>query len=164
VTELSDNVRVNVLLADHASQDASNKVNLLGAGWFLTAVQQTGMTPPQAVVVFVDVPARFHGENFALSLTLVNEAGDPVSVPGPDGTMQSLRVQQLVHADRPALPGASLPADLSGRVQVILNFPNGVPVAPGALYRWRVEIDTNADPQWEASFYVVGPPPAPVIG
>lgn len=164
MSDLSENARVKVLHADYASQDASNKVNLLGANWTITAIQPTGLTPPQSVVVFVDVPPRFHGDNFAVSVTLVDETGDPVSAPGPTGEMQALRIAQLARADRPIAPGVNLPSDLPGRFQMILNFANGIPLAPGARYRWRVEIDGNTHPQWEADFYVVAPPPPPVIG
>lgn len=164
MTDISDNARVKVLLADFASQDASNKINLLGANWSITGLQQTGLTPAQSLVVFVDVPSRFYGEDFAVSLTLVDEAGDPVTVPSPSGEMQALRVQQLARAERVVMPGANLPPDLPGRVQVVLNFTNGIPLTPGRNYRWRVEIDGNTNAQWEVDFYVVGPPPGPVIG
>jgi hypothetical protein len=164
VTEISENARVKVLLADFANQDAAGKVNLLGANWLVTAIQPTGMTPPQTLVVLVDVPSRFHGEDFAVSVTLLDEAGQPVNVPGPTGEMQRLRVQQLLRAERPVIPGANVPPKVSGRVQVILSFNAGIPLAPGRQYRWRVEIDGNTNPQWEANFYVVGLPPEPVIG
>jgi hypothetical protein len=164
VSGISDNARVKVLLADFANQDAVGKVNLIGANWSITGIQPPGMTPPQTLVVLVDVPSRFHGEDFALSMTLFDDAGDPVDVPGPTGEMQPLRVQQLVRAERPVIPGANVPPDAPGSVQVILNFGGGIPLSSGRTYYWRVEIDTNTNPQWETSFYVVGPPPAPVVG
>ena len=164
MTEISDHARVKVVLADFANQDGAGKVNLLGANWLITGIQPTGMIPPQTLVVFVDVPARFHGEDFAVSVALCDDAGEPVNVPGPTGEMQPLRVQQLLRAERPMVPGVNVPPEVSGRVQVILTFGGGIPLAPGGRYRWRAEIDGNTNPQWEADFYVVGPSPGPVFG
>lgn len=158
MTELSENARVAVLLADFANQDPANKINLLGANWNIAAIQPTGMTPPQAVVVFVEVPSRFHGTDFTVSVALLDEAGNAVAVPRPEGQVEPLRVQQAFRAERPKIVGIDAPADLPCRVQVILNFIAGVPLPPGGQYRWHVEIDDTANPQWEAGFYIGQPP------
>jgi hypothetical protein len=159
MTELSENARVAVLLADFANQDPANKINLLGANWNIAAVQPTGMIPPQAVVVFVEVPSRFHGTDFTVSVALLDEAGNAVDVPRPEGQVEPLRLRQAFRAERPKIVGIDAPADLPCRVQVILKFFVGIPLPSGGQYRWRVEIDDTANPQWEAGFYIGQSPP-----
>jgi hypothetical protein len=158
VTEISENARVTVLLADFANQDPANKINLLGANWNITGVQPSGATFPQAVVIFVELPPRFQGEEFTLSVTLLDEAGNPVDVPSPAGERQPLRLQQVFRAEQPGIPEVNMPPDVPSRIQAILNFPTGIPLAVNRQYRWHIEIDDAAKPEWEAKFHVVGPP------
>lgn len=160
---VADSVRVAVVLADFANADSAGKANILGAAWSFTGLLPNGLTPAQALVVLIEVAPQHLGEQFAVSCTLVNEAGDPVMMPGPTGELQALRVQQLVHAETPRVPGVVLPSSLPGRTQVILNLGIGLPIPPG-LYRWVVEVDGNANPQWGTTFCVAAPPPSPVIG
>ncbi len=161
---IAEVIRVNIFLADYALADQSGKVNVLGAHWLLTGLGAQGATPQQALVVLFEVPASHTGEQFALSMTLSNGAGQPVQVAGPTGEQQPLRAQQLVQAQRPQIPGVALPSNLPGQGSVVMALLAGLPLAPGQLYTWRVEVDGNTHPQWEASFYVVGPPPPPVFG
>jgi hypothetical protein len=159
VTEISENARVQVLLADFANQDPANKINLLGANWNIAAVQPTGMAPPQAVVILVEIPSQFDGADFTISVALLDEAGSAVDVPRPTGQVEPLRVRQAFRAERPKIAGVDAPADLPCRVQMILNFIMGIPLAAGRRYRWHVEIDDTASPQWEADFYIAESPP-----
>jgi hypothetical protein len=158
VTEISENARVIVLLADFANQDPANKINLLGAHWNITGVQPNGATFPQAVVIFVELPPRFKGKDFTLSVALLDEAGNPVDEPSPTGERQPLRLQQAFRLEQPGLPEADMPPDVPARIQAVLNFPIGIPLATNKQYRWHVEIDDTAKPEWDANFYVVGPP------
>ena len=57
MSELSDNATVSLTLADLANADAAGKLNLLGANWTWTALQPSGQTSPQALVVTIDVPS-----------------------------------------------------------------------------------------------------------
>jgi hypothetical protein len=157
--------RVAVLLADYAVADASGKLNMLGAGFNITGLQATGLTPPQYVVTIVDVPARYIGQDFPVGLELKDDTnGQTVTVPGPTGNLEALRIQQLAKADPPHVPGVYLPPTLWSRVQFVMGFPNGLPLQPGGLYHWRVEIEGQHRPGWSAHFHVAGPPPAPVFG
>lgn len=160
MTEISENAHVVVLLADFANQDPANKINLLGAHWNITGVQPNGATFPQAVVILVELPARFQGRDFALSVALLDEAGNPVDAPSPGGERQPLRLQQAFRAERPGVPEGNMPPDVPIRIQAILNFPTGIPLAINRQYRWHVEIDDTAKPEWEAKFHVVGSPSA----
>lgn len=154
-----------VLVADHIGVDAGGKLNALGAALTLTGVQPNGFTPPQSVAAVIDVPSRHAGAEFAVLLELRNETADTVvQLPGPSGKPEALRIQQLVQAKRPQVQGAYVPESMFCRVQVMLNFANGLPLAPSTLYAWRLEVDGQHRKGWRAQFYVPGPPPAPVVG
>jgi hypothetical protein len=162
---LLDDARVTVLLADYIAVDANGKLTAVGAAFTLTGLQPDGHTPPQHVAVLVDVPASHLGQDFSLDLSLrVGETGDPVLVPGPSGEVEPLRVAQVMRAQAPQAPGLHLPSDLPGRVQVVIGFPQGLPLAQGAGYRWVVELDGQTRPEWSTGFYVPGPPAGPVFG
>jgi hypothetical protein len=158
VTEISENARVIVLLADFANQDPANKINLLGANWNLIGVQPNGATFPHAVVIFVEFPPRFQGQDFTLSVALLDDVGNSVDVPRPEGERQPLRLQQGFRAERPGAPEDIMPPDVPIRIQAILNFHTGIPLTINRQYRWHVEVDDTAKPEWEAKFHVVGPP------
>jgi hypothetical protein len=162
-----NDAHVVVLLADYIGIDASGKVNALGAGFGLTFVGPNGLTAPQHVVVMIDVPAKYSGQQFALTLELRNETtGQPVMLAtDPAGNLQPLRIQQVAQVQGPSAPGLYLPTDqVMARVQLPVAFMDGLPLQPGNAYAWRVQIDAQSRPGWKASFYVPGPPPGPVIG
>jgi hypothetical protein len=163
VSELSDTAKAAVILSDHASADASGKINLLGANWQVTGVEATtGLTPSVSVLVLIEVLTKFYGESFAVSLTLLDDTGTPVpQAPGQPG---ALRGQQLAKAERPSLPGMHLPPGLPCKVQMLLNFPTGLPLQTGRMYKWQLEVDGNTRSDWEAPFFVAGQPPTPVLG
>jgi|ERR1019366_1309538 hypothetical protein len=160
---VGEEARASLILADYANMDAAGKLNLLGGGWQVTALTQTGLTPAQALVASIEVPERYAGTEFPISLTLLDEAGDQVKIPGPSGNMEALRIAQLVKAERPNVPGVLLHGKVWSRVQVILNFSGGLPLRPGQSYSWSLEINSYHHPQWGASFYVAAPP-QPVLG
>jgi hypothetical protein len=160
---IGEEARAQLILADYANADAAQKLNLLGGGWQVTSITQSGLTPPQALVAAIEVPERYAGEEFPVSLTLVDEAGEPVKIPGPSGNIDALRIAQLVKAERPNVPGILLHGKVWSRVQVILNFAGGLPLRPGQSYTWGLEIDGHHNPQWSANFYVAAPP-QPIMG
>lgn len=158
--------RVVVLLADYAVADASGKLNVLGAGFTITALQpNTGLTAAMFVTIMVDVPPKHISKDFPLSIELRDTDTDQaVSVAGATGNPDVLRVQQLVKASPTHIPGAYLPDTLWSRVQLVMGFPNGLPLQPGGFYHWRVEIEGQHRPDWSAHFHVIGPPPPIVFG
>ena len=160
---IGDEARACLILADYANADAAQKLNLLGGGWQVTALTQAGLTPPQALVPGIEVPERYSGTEFPVSLALFDEAGGHVKMSTPSGSLEALRIAQLVKAERPNVPGVLLHAKVWSRVQVILNFANGLPLPAGQSYTWSLEIDGYHNPQWRTAFYVAAPP-QPVMG
>jgi hypothetical protein len=156
---VGEDARAFLILADYANADAAQKLNLLGGGWQVTALTQSGLTAPQAVVAGIEVPERYAGTEFPVSITLLDETGEQVKVPSPAGNLEALRIAQLAKAERPNIPGVLLHGKVWSRVQVILNFAGGLPLRPGQSYSWQLEIDGHHDPQWRASFYVAAAPP-----
>lgn len=162
---LIDSARVIVLLADYVAVDAAGKLTAVGAAFTFTGLQPDGHTPPVHVAVLVDVPGSHVGQDFALGIGLVDDlTGNPVLVPGGDGQPEALRVAQVVQAQQPSLPGMVVPPGAPGRVQLVLGFPQGLPLDAGRSYRWDVELDGQTRPQWSAWFHVPAPAPGPVFG
>ncbi|MDP9181293.1 MAG: hypothetical protein M3P04_00775 [Actinomycetota bacterium] len=162
---LHDSARVTVLLADYIAVDAAGKLTAVGAAFTLSGLQPDGHTPPVHVAVLVDVPGDLVGQDFALGVGLVDDAtGRAVLLPGADGGGEPLRVAQVVQAQTPSVPGMLVPSTAPGRVQLILGFPQGLPLEAGHSYRWAVELDGQTRPQWSAWFHVPSPAPGPVFG
>jgi hypothetical protein len=156
---------VTVLLADYITVDAGGKLTAVGAAFTLTGLQPDGHTPPQHVAVLVDVPGPLVGHDFSLGISLRDEVtGDAVLVPGASGELEPLRIAQVMRAQSPVVPGMVVPADVPGRVQVVLGFPQGVQLQQGHTYRWGVELDGQTRPEWAAIFHVPAPAPGPVFG
>ena len=161
---LRDDALVTVLLADYIAVDGAGKLTAVGAAFTLTGLQPDGNTPPQHVAVLVDVPSSMIGQDFSFSLSLRDaDNGDPVLVPGQNGP-EPLQVAPVMRAQPPAAPGLHVPSNLPGRVQIVLGFPQGLPLVQGRTYRWSVELDGPSHPAWSATFHVAGPPPGPVFG
>jgi hypothetical protein len=160
VSEIADAATAFLLLGDHAAVDAAGKVNFLGAGWTITQIVQTGLTAPHSVLVMIDVPSKFYGDSVPVSLSLLDDTRQPVEPPGNP----PIRMAQLAKIERPQMQGVALPQDLPARIQILMGFPMGLPLERGRKYTWQLEIDSTTKPDWETWFYVVGPPPQPVIG
>lgn len=160
-----EDCRAFIFVADYISADASGKLTAIGLGFSISGVQPTGMSIPQHVGVIIDVPAKYNGNEFAVTVELRDdETGKAVAMPGPSGSPEAIRIQQLAKAQMPTIRGTYLPSSLPCRVQAILAFPNGLPLQLGKSYTWKLEIDGQHRKGWEAGFHVAGPPPPPVVG
>lgn len=160
-----EDAHVTVLLADYIGIDAGGKINAIGAGFTICGVRPTGLTSPMHLVALIDLPSKYAGREFPFSLELRDEeTGQVVQLPGPAGNLDTMRIQQLVKGDRPNLPGVYLPESMFIRVQLAVNFSNGLPLAPGRFYSWRAEVEGQHMKAWKARFHVAGPPPPPVVG
>lgn len=157
---------VVVLTGDYLAVDGGGKLNGLGISVMALGRDETsGASPPMYVAVMIDLPSRYAGDEYALSVELRNETrNEPVQFAGQSGQLEALRIQQVGRVERPSIPNVYLPPDMFSRSQLVLGFPNGLPVEPGHKYAWRVQIDGQSRPGWKASFQVLGPPPAPIFG
>jgi len=150
------------MLADFALVDGMGKINCIGVGWQVTGIDPaTGSTAPQSVVLLVDVAPQHIGETYALEIGLYDDADELVSLPGPVGELQPLRIGQSITATRPVMPGRSDPAWSHG--QIVIHFGAGLPLTPGHEYTWRARIDGDDEYRWETSFYVAGRQHGPVV-
>jgi len=97
LSEIFEAAEATIFLADFASADPAGKINALGVGWQFTPLMQQGLTPGQAVAALIELPRQFVGHQVAVSLTLLDGAGEPVTTPGPspDQPGQVVRVGQL---------------------------------------------------------------------
>jgi hypothetical protein len=161
-----EDANVSLVLADYIGVDSSGKLNALGVGFTATGIQANGMTPSVYIAALIDLPSKYVGQEFAVSLKLQNDdTGQVVTLTGPTGQPDALRLQQVFKAERAvAPPGAYLPEGMFCRTQMLMAFPNGLPLAPSSFFSWVVEIDGNSNSSWRCSFYVIGPPPGPVFG
>jgi hypothetical protein len=168
MSEISDAARVQIFLADHAVADPTNKINALGVGFQVTALQANGFTAPCAVVAMAEFPPRFVGDDLAMELALYNDANELVTAPGLMGDAATpVRFGQNVVLQRPvvSLPGVTIPQGaVWPRHQLVAAFQNGVPLAVGRNYEWRVSIDSVTKPDWIAGFYVPAPSGGLVVG
>ncbi len=166
MSDVSDAALVRILLADYAAVDVGNKINVVGGGLTLVGFNQgSGLTAPFTVVVSVMVPPRLYGAECAVEIVLEDSAREPVSLPGPTGDAQVMRVGQAVTFERPSFPGAYIPqATVGAKVQWVLGFNTGLPLPIGQRYVWRVRIDHETNDDWVEEFFVPGPPPGPVLG
>jgi hypothetical protein len=155
-------VKVTVLLADMGQNDPSGKLNILGAGWNMTAVGPAGVTPDSALAVMLEAPWDKCNRPLEVVLDLVTEDDAAVLVPlaGPDSEPAALRISHsLVAVPAPGAPNGS-----PGFVAFIINLRGGLPLVPGNWYKWRAFVDKEHEPAWEARFYVQRQQQAPTIG
>jgi len=157
---------VALTLADYAAADAQGKLNIIGGG-----ISGVGFDPAQGIstrfslVAQIAIPRDRCPAELALEIALLDATGDVADLPGPAGP-QKMRVGQVVNIEIPSpVPGSGVPREaLRGVATTILDFGNGLPLTPGAVYTWRLQIDGDETHEVLYPFGVSGPPPAPVIG
>lgn len=159
--------RVTVLVADFANVDQAGKLNVIGGFFALLGYDpQTRGSAPHHVAVVLDIPANFAGQEYALQLQMRNETrGEVVRFIAPSGQLEPLQIAQAQRVPpAPAALGAPVPSDHPIRMQTVLNLDAGVAkVEPGEKYAWKVSIDGQSKPGWEARFSVFGGGQAPPV-
>lgn len=153
----------HITIADYVGVEASGKANILGAGITLVGFDfQQGVTTPFAIWVRLVSPMAI-ADRPAAEIVLVDASGQPVQVPGPMGEYQAVRISQVVEFPAATTPGVHIPNGAVPSVaQFAVNFSNGLPLAPGNSYTWRVQLDHDVIAS--ESFFVPQPPAGPVIG
>ncbi len=150
---------IRIVLADVGLADPAGKLNLLGAGWNVTQILPTGGTPDSAVAVFVEVPWDLCNRELRLTLELLDQDLNPVTVQTPDGPSTIRISQTIVVSSTPGAPNGS-----DGQAAVIVAIRGGLPLAPGSWYKWRAFIEDHNDLAGEAKFFVQRQPGMPTFG
>ncbi|OAN37435.1 hypothetical protein [Microbacterium sp. H83] len=159
----TNSIRASITLADYVNIDGGGKANLIGAGIALLGFDpQQGVTTPFALYVRL-ISAMPTTDQPAVEILLVDASGQPVMLPGPMGEGQAMRISQNVEFPPPAAPGVTIPSGaLPSVAQFAINFANGLPLAPGHSYSWRVQLDH--DVIGSESMFIPLPAPGPVLG
>lgn len=144
-------MKATVVLAD-AAEAVNGKVYGIGFGWNVTVTP----TPPQTVVLFLDVAWDETNRDINLHVELLDADGHRVEVPGPVG-LQPLMFDAQMQLGRP--PGVA--HGTSFRAPIAVPIPPGLPLEPGR-YEWRVTIDGQHHEDWSEFFTVQHPPQGPV--
>jgi hypothetical protein len=162
MSEASDSAHVRILLADYAVADDAGKISMIGASISIIGINPvTGTTAPFTVVTVVSFDPKHIGESPAVELSLETEDGQLVTLPGQPGP---LRVAVADKLDAPKLSGANIPNDaVRPKAQILMQFQNGLPLAVGTGYRWRITIDQKTEPEWTEPLYVPTASPGPVF-
>ena len=173
MSEVSEAATVRLLIADYAAVDAVGKLNLIGGGLAVIGTQgdaigaSAGNTAPFGVVISIAVGPELYNTECSFEVILEDAYGKPVPLPNLEGKgVQAVRFAQNVVLEEPALPqGSRVPRrSLPARTHWVIMFAAGLPLAPDALYRWRVKIDHESYDSWTESFYVPGAPGRVVVG
>jgi hypothetical protein len=152
-------VKVTLVLADMGQNDSTGKLNILGAGWSVTAVGPTGVTPDSALAIFLEAPWDRCNQPLEVVLDLVSDDEEPVNI-----SMGETRTPVRLAHTLVAVPAPGAPNGSPGFVSFLLNLRGGLPLAPGNWYKWRATVDKEHEDLWEARFYVQRQPTVPTFG
>jgi len=120
---LFEDAHASVIIAEHITIEATGKMYALGVGFQVAGVGPNGLTSPLCVAALIDVPRKYAGSQTSVSLELRDDtSGNVATFPGPGGTSQALRVQQLVMFNAPQIPGLYNPEEVPCRTQTLLAF------------------------------------------
>lgn len=160
---MPSDIRASVIIADFVNVDAGGKANLIGAGISLLGFDpQQGVTSPFALYVRLVSPLPTN-DRPAVEILLADASGQPVMLPGPMGEAQALRISQNVDFPPVAVQGVTIPnGAIPSVAQFAINFANGLPLAPGHSYSWRIQLDHDVIAS--ESIFIPVAPAGPVIG
>ena len=120
---------------------ADGKLYVNGGGWSVTSPGA-----PSAIAIKLDVPWDRTNRPLNLRLRLLGQDGDPVRVPGPEGS-QPVEIIGEAEVGRPA--GLAHGAD----IDFPLAFQIGpLPLQPGQRYEWVLDIDGETQKDWHLTF------------
>jgi hypothetical protein len=139
---MSHEMRVTMMLCDYA-QVADGKLYIVGGGW---SIINSGPTQA-AIALKLEVPWDQTNRKIPLTLTLLGEDGSPVTVPGPAGDAQPIKIDAEFEVGRPPGLKKGTPID----VPLAINF-GPLALTPGQRYSWELAVDKARRPDWHLSF------------
>lgn len=153
MSEASDSAHVRVIIADYAVVDTNSKLTIVGGGLSVIALNPANaMTAAFAVVGSVSFDPKFVATSPALVLSLETDDGHLVQLPGIPEPIQLAGSNELSPT---RLPGTEIPKEaVRPKVQLLMQFQNGLPLAAGRGYKWRLTVDGETRDEWTESFYV----------
>jgi hypothetical protein len=135
-------MEATLLLCD-AAEAINGKLYILGGGWSITGP----MPVPFALALRIEVPWSEANRKIHAKVELVDADGRPVSVPDQFGNQQSVQIEFDFEVGRPPGLVRGTPLDATAA----LTIPP-LPLSPGNRYAWRLEIDGESKPHWQAAF------------
>lgn len=165
MSEVSASAHVRILLADYGVIDAQGKVTIVGGAVTIVGTPlNMNQTAPFAVVGIVDFDQEYVGRRVPMELSLEDENGDLVPMPGfPDSSSQKqyVRIAAIEELRTPNVEWAKVPdRTIRPRHTIMLMFQNGLPLKTGHIYTWRLKVDDETRDEWTEEMYV----PAPFFG
>lgn len=133
-----------LMLADFVNVDASGKVNIIGGGvQFLGHDPSNGMSAAFSVYVNITVSLPQFEETAAnVEVVLVDGDGQAVTLETEQGNNTVRFVQEVdfrINGDGSSMPPIGFPSTSN----IVLNFPQGLPLAPNSAYEWLVFVDSQ---------------------
>jgi hypothetical protein len=163
MSDVSDSAHVRIFIADYAVADpVTGKITMVGGGIGVCNLNPaTGSTAPLSVVAIADFDPKFIGESPAVELALETSEGQLITLPGQPGP---LRVGVSEKLNPTQMPGADIPNHAARpKATILMQFMNGLPLAAGNGYRWRVTIDQVTHDEWTETIYVPTASAGPVL-
>lgn len=165
MSDVARNARVQLFMADFASQDAIGKINVVGMGAVALGFDaQNGVTSRFSVTCSVWLPSAFLPCEISIELALVDHEGTLVELPGPVSP-QPMRIASVAEMKHANIPVSNAMMNHIGQAHhVTVDFNNGLPLAPNGQYQWRVELEGDEETRHLYPFIVYGPLGRPVVG
>ena len=161
MSDASDAALLTLLMADFVNTDAAGKTNVVGGGINALAQLRTGTTPPFWVWARAEVPNRVCPVESVLEIALLDSSGQ---VYQPEGQDRPFRLAQVTTFER-ARAGASFgPPEMTWGSQMVLGFPNGLPLPAGGHFKWSFRVDGDDEHARVLDFAVMRDQQLPVFG
>lgn len=134
-------MKATLLLCDSV-QAVGGKLYILGGGWSIAGPAPITM----GLAVKIEVPWNQANQRHKLKIELVDDDGQPVALPAPEGK-KPIVIEADFEVGRPPglTPGTPLDSVLAINMQ-------SLPIPPARRYEWRMSIDGHPDEAWRVSF------------
>lgn len=160
MSEVSASAHVTFVVADYMAVGPQSKLTFVGAGIsFVSVDPMSGQSAPLSICATATFHPKFVGESPQVVLTLETEDGAVLELPARADQLEGQPVRVEVGSATPlaqtVIDGFEIPADaIRPKVNVLMQFQNGLPLQPGHRYVWRITIDGETRDDWTESIYV----------